>query len=158
MITFQLDPAGLRAARAQRNRLALWLAQYDLVESRVYTGGSHCVLPLLGRRCRFNRRWWEKCPGCIPSSIGDHGRYYRRRGERRPLLFLGQPYNQLGTDEQALLDQVRAMGLFAHVGDYGHGWYNTGTLPIVISREPIPEHHYRCEPYTDDLAEPRAAA
>jgi hypothetical protein len=102
-------------------------------------------MPLLGKRCR-----WPVCPGCLPSRIGDHGRSFRRRnaGVR---LFVGQPYDALGAAEQALLDRVRAMGLYVHVGAYGEGWYNSGTFPIVMSNEPIPEHGYRCAPESDDL-------
>lgn len=131
-------------------RCRAWCAQYGLVAFRPALTGDHCALPLLGKRCQRHRRFYTDCLGCLPSSIADHGRYFRRGDDRAIKLFLGQPYNPLCPEDSAQLDRLRAMGFSVHVGGYGEGWYNSDTFPIVISGPPIPAHHYRCEAYSDD--------
>lgn len=123
-------------------REAAWCAQYDLVRSIPATSISYrCVLPLIGQRCRS--RWHRACAYDLPHTLGDHGRFYRRPGERRPLLFLGQPYGALDDEALDTLARVRSLGLFVRIGERGAGWYYHRTFPVIVSCEPIPAHCYR---------------
>lgn len=137
-------------AKNQEDRHGVWRETYELLFSYRKGVGCHCVFPLLGMRCRRYNTLRVECRGCLPSTIGDHGRSYHRRGDRHPTLFLGQPYNPLDKEGNDLLERIRAMGLYVHIGAYGEGWYNTGTFPIVISSFSIPSHGFRCSPYADD--------
>lgn len=121
-----------------------WMRRYGVRLSNVRRGDRMCMYPLLGLRCTSRSSSGRNtCAGCLPRTITDHGRYFHAAGEIRPSLFIGQPYDRLGDDDAALLDAIRGLGLFVHVGGYGDGWYHPRTFPIIIGRGPLPSHLYQ---------------
>src|SRR6266540_7280206 len=92
---------------------AAWRERYGLVTAHQRVAGYGCALPLIERRCRDG--WMRACEYDLPHAIADHGRYYRRPGDRWPLLFLGQPYSPLNDAACAVLERVQSLDLFIRI-------------------------------------------
>lgn len=79
------------------------------------------------------------------TNLTDHGWYYIVP-KVNVFIFYAQPYSIPADAIAYIIEKAQAFGLYIHVGSAGEAWWNSGTYPIVVSRTPIPDHHYQWPP------------